>query len=102
MASQKGDLEVVQLLLSYGVDVDTLDVDEETALHLAAYYGHPKVTELLLKHDANIYKRNKKDETPLDLASKEGHQDVANLLTVGFWEIVWGVVFTIVRLLFRL
>jgi len=66
-------------------------MDGETALHLAAYYGHLKVTELLLKHYAFIYNRNKKGQTPFDLALKEGHQEVAKLLAVGVWD-MWDVV----------
>ena len=104
MASKEGHVEIVLLLLRHSANVHSLDVDGETPLHLAAYYGHLKVTELLHKRStyANIYNRNKKGETPFDLALKEGHQDVARLLSVGVWGILWDALLSIVRFLLGL
>jgi ankyrin repeat protein len=84
MASQKGHQDVVELLLSKNADVNAEeDVRRETALHLAAYYGHFAVARLLINADADRTIQNKDDETPLSLARREGHQDIEVLLGGG-------------------
>ena len=80
MASQKGHLEAVELLLARGADVDIQEAADETALHVAAYYGQLGVVVALLKHGADRRILNKEGKTPLDLASKEGHQKIAQAL----------------------
>ena len=81
MASQEGHWELVQLLLDYDADVEILDRNGETALHLATDRGHLQVTTLLLVHGAKRDIRNKEDKTPFELASREGHHSVAQLLS---------------------
>lgn len=78
-----GHGDVVKLLLSSGANVDTQEgVRGETALHLAAYYGHGEVVEPLTTGDrhADPHIRNKVGKTPLELARSEGHQDIVQLL----------------------
>ncbi|CAF0839069.1 unnamed protein product [Adineta ricciae] len=47
-------------------DVDRLEPNGSTALHVAAYEGHEKIVELLLKKGAACSIKNKYDATPLD------------------------------------
>jgi ankyrin repeat protein len=81
MASQEGRQEVVQLLLKRrGEYVEAPDADRETALHLAAYYGHLQVTRLLLDYGADVHALNNNGKAPFKLASKEGYHEDAQLL----------------------
>lgn len=69
-ACQFGRTDVVELLLSHGIDVNARwRHNGQTGLHWAAYGGHPDVVKLLLAHGARV---DIKDETyhgtPLDWA----------------------------------
>jgi len=82
MASQMGNLGVVKLLLTLPnpAAVNAQKADGETALHLAAYYGHPEVARTLLYKGASLDIRNKAGKESLDLARLKGHQKVEELL----------------------
>ncbi|MFH1842413.1 MAG: ankyrin repeat domain-containing protein [bacterium] len=47
-----GHLHIVEQIVAAGADVNSLDTDGQTALHLATRYGHQQVAELLLTHGA--------------------------------------------------
>jgi len=65
-------LEVAQLLLDLGVDIDAVDNNGETAMHGAAYKNLPGLVQFLDDHGAKIeiwHKRNKKGSTPYLIAA---------------------------------
>lgn len=53
-----GDLASVQLFLDAGMNADSKNVEQSSALILAAQYGFPEIVGLLLEHDANPNTRN--------------------------------------------
>lgn len=55
----RGDVEGVQDLLDEGIDVNSIDLDGRTALHIAACEGHVDVVKLLLTRKANIDARDR-------------------------------------------
>ena len=82
LAAWKGDFEVAQTLIERGpskADIDACSTCLETALHLAAQYGHRDVVEYLLEKRANPAIVSSKGETPLDLAAQYGHVDVVSV-----------------------
>jgi len=52
------------LLLEHGADVDALDNDHSTPLHLASQYGSVRATQLLLEYGANVHLQNNDGHTP--------------------------------------
>lgn len=66
MAS-RGDVEGVLELLDDGVDVNSIDLDGRTALHIAACEGHNHVVEILLSRKANIDARDRWGSTVIFL-----------------------------------
>lgn len=69
-AARKGDIEVLELVLSMDADVNFQDANGYTALCKAASYGHLECVKLLLKNDANSSLKTKSDSmTPLFLAT---------------------------------
>ena len=72
-------VEVAQLLVSKGADVNAEAAGGYTPLHVASRLGNPEMVSFLLTHGANI---NAKDTraTPLAAAVVQGHLEVVKLL----------------------
>ena len=83
-AAEVGAVDIVSFLINAGADVDLiascLECGDETALILAAHYGHSDVVELLVRSDANVNHRNYDDLTALDIAKQKEHTEVVNIL----------------------
>ncbi len=62
-------IQLVQLLLSKGVDVNERSIDNNTALFHAAHYNRIEIIPLLLAHpNIDVNATNNNGETPLDKA----------------------------------
>lgn len=80
-ASKKGYIDMVQLLIEHGADVNANDIYEATALILATQNNHADVVRLLLEKGAfTNYLDNKEQLTALDFACAGGYLDICNLL----------------------
>ena len=83
-AARHGDLEMIQVLLDCGVDVDSCgdgDSTSTTPLYTASWGGDPRAVRLLLDHgaDLNIQLQDEKT-TPLHAALEGGRVEVARVL----------------------
>jgi ankyrin repeat protein len=74
-------LDTIRFLLEHGADIDALDNDHTTPLHLASYEGCAKGARLLLEHGANIHLEDKTGRTPLQVAEDRKHKDIMQLLS---------------------
>ena len=81
-AAADGDEDMVRLLLSRGVDVDGKegDVSNETALHVAAHFGHQHIVEILLQAGALVDDLDLQGQTPLHAAASSGQEAIARML----------------------
>jgi len=80
-ASKEGNVEVVQLLLDQGTDVNERSGHRQaSALYVASFQGKLEVAKLLIKYGADVNCRDKEGFTPLLVASNHGHQDIAEFL----------------------
>ncbi|CAL9165374.1 unnamed protein product [Musa hybrid cultivar] len=79
MACQ-GDARGVEDLLKDGLDVNNIDLDGRTALHIAACEGHVDVVRLLLSWRANIDARDRWGSTASADAKYYGNNEVYGLL----------------------
>lgn len=52
--ANEGDLDGIKELLASGADVNFRDIDDRTALHVAACQGYVDVTKLLLEKGAKV------------------------------------------------
>ena len=72
--------EIVSLLISRGLAVQTVSKSDFTPLHDAAYGGNIKIVKLLIDHGAAIYAADQLGKRPLDLAIERGHAQIVPLL----------------------
>ena len=74
-------LDTMRYLLTHGADVDALDDDHATPLHVASYHGCAKGARLLLEHGANVHLEDKKGRTPFQVAEEGGRRNITQLLS---------------------
>lgn len=68
-AAALGSVDLVQLLLDGGADINATTSDEnQTPLHWAEKVGQQKTADLLIQNGADITVRDKNGKTPLELA----------------------------------
>ena len=77
-------LDTIRCLLAHGADIDAVDDDHATPLHLASLYGSVKGARLLLEHGANVHLEDKEGRTPFQLASQQGQTEIMQLLSEHF------------------
>ena len=79
-AAKKGKLEVVQVLVSKGANVNDRDEKGETALFIACVKGHNDVVKFLVERGADVNTKTEKGKTPLEMAKKGGHKEIIQML----------------------
>ncbi len=72
--------EVTDLLWEEGCDIDGIDDDGNTALHIAVYIGRLNILKEILKAKPNIYIKNNMGYTPLALAIDKNRMNTIQLL----------------------
>jgi hypothetical protein len=82
IASYYGLEGLVALLVTKGVDVNTVNSDNSTALHMAAKGGHKAVIELLIIRGADVNSVDSEGQTALHTATIARHEAVIELLII--------------------
>lgn len=84
-AAAEGNDKVVQKLLKSGVNINAIDADGKTALHIAAEKGWEEIVGRLStgKRVKVNLKTTTSKETPLHFACREGHKDCAVMIVRG-------------------
>lgn len=85
MATRSNFVGIVKMLVEAGVDINWQDATGETALHIAARFGHTECAKVLIEgsaeQKANLDLTEKSFAwNPLHIASVDGHLPVAQLL----------------------
>ena len=79
-ASYNGHLQMAQLLLNNGAEIDKVRYDGSTPLIIASRYGHLEVVKLLIEHQADVQLKTKWGETALYYARKRGRTAIEKAL----------------------
>ena len=76
-----GMVASARLLIDAGADINIPDKYQQTALHLAAYFGYDDIVDSLIKRpNVNINSRDEDGDTPLHVAADNGRAASARLL----------------------
>lgn len=75
-----GHTSIIGIFFNYGVDLNKIDKDRETALIVAAYHDSKNIMQLLLEYGADINHANKCGKTALIEAAYYGRKDIVQLL----------------------
>lgn len=78
-AAGTGCVEVAQLLIERGADVNAKDHDGWTPLIKAAQAGHTEMVQLLLDHGADMRAADNDGRTAWMFAAVGGHNDIADI-----------------------
>ena len=81
LAVQKSNtIELIKYLVEQvKLDVNSRNLENQTALHLATYYGNMPVVEYLIENGAQVDARDKNNALPLHIASAYGHISLLEL-----------------------
>ena len=83
VGGRRGDIyELLELLLSFGADIQRRGVNDYTPLHYAAHLDDPKAIGFLLAHGADLNARTHIDDfaTPLEEAEILGRANAVQAL----------------------
>ena len=76
-----GELDVLQILINYGADINARDSRGNTLLHYACKTGHlPIVEYLIVQRNMSPNIQNQQDKTPLHWACWNGHLPIVEFL----------------------
>ncbi len=74
------DLVLVKELLESGVDVNSRDSHNSTALEYAAEFGQTEMVKLLIESGAEVNTSNNDGDTPLYCAGDNGQTEIEKML----------------------
>lgn len=80
MAAANGHLDVVEYVLSKGVDPNASNLEKNTPLHWACLNGHVEVVKKLILFGANVALLNSHERTPMDEAVSRGKMEVMDAI----------------------
>jgi ankyrin repeat protein len=80
LVAVKGNVDLVNMLLTHGADVNARDPRLQTALHIAALGRDLECLRILIDHGANINAQTRSGETPLVCAVLQEFPDGVQLL----------------------
>lgn len=80
LSSIRGNVLLVSALLKAGAEINVLAMNDNSALHWAAYNRHKEVSIILKESGSYLGVRNKDGKTPADLAMAVGARDIAEIL----------------------
>lgn len=79
-ASQEGNTDTVELLISKGTNINQPDMNGDTPLIVAIKNGKTVIVDLLISKGADINQPNKIGDTPLIIAAQQGNIAIARRL----------------------
>ncbi|KAL7733573.1 hypothetical protein ACLKA6_005040 [Drosophila palustris] len=79
-AAMNNQLEICEILLQGGINMDAKTKVDRTPLHLACYYGHERIVSLLLALKCAVNARDMLRMTPLHWAVEKRQKSIVRML----------------------
>ena len=82
-----GHIEEIQILIDAKANIEVVDINGMTPLHLSACRGQVEVMQILINAKANIEATDNKGQTPLILAIQRNQVEAKRILrdASGYW-----------------
>jgi cytohesin len=87
VAAENGHIQVVEMLLTAGVDVAAADRWGRTALFRSVDRGHENMVRMLVEAHANVEAADFKGDTPLHRAASKGYVQIVEILLVAHADV---------------
>ncbi|PYS36357.1 MAG: hypothetical protein DMG14_24700 [Acidobacteria bacterium] len=78
-AGRADPIEVMKMIADAGADINAVNDQQNTALHLAAQRGSDKIVQYLINRGAKLDLKNKQGKTPAEVAPKRTAELIAKL-----------------------
>uniref|UniRef100_A0A3Q3ACT3 Synuclein, alpha interacting protein n=1 Tax=Kryptolebias marmoratus TaxID=37003 RepID=A0A3Q3ACT3_KRYMA len=75
-------LWLLQFMQEQGISLDEVDQNGNTAVHVAAQYGHLTCIQTLVEYGSNVTVQNQQGERPSQCAERQGHTTCTRYLVV--------------------
>uniref|UniRef100_A0A8C5ESI5 Synuclein, alpha interacting protein n=1 Tax=Gouania willdenowi TaxID=441366 RepID=A0A8C5ESI5_GOUWI len=75
-------LWLLQFMQEQAISLDEMDQNGNTAVHVAAQYGHLTCLQTLVEYGSNVTVQNQQGERPSQSAERQGHTTCARYLVV--------------------
>ncbi|MCC7401280.1 MAG: ankyrin repeat domain-containing protein [Chitinophagaceae bacterium] len=79
-ACATSNLNIAELLIKHGADINAKQMKGVTPLHSTAHNGQTKLSKLLIDNGADINAKMDDGQTPLFMANEKGFQETADLI----------------------
>ena len=86
-STKDGRIEIIRILLGKSCDVNVLNNEGQSVLHVACVYGQTEIVDILLRSNSNVNQCDKAKKTPLFIACENGYIDIVRLLIESKCEI---------------
>ena len=86
-STENGRIEIIGILMGKSSDMNVLNNEGQSVLHVACVYGDTEIVDIQLRSNSNVNQCDKAKKTPLFIACKEGYIDIVRLLIESKCEI---------------
>ena len=76
--------DVEEVIIHQDIDINSINSDYETPLHLACVLGHKYIARVIISNGGNMYKRDLYNNAPIHRALSQGHVDIVDSLITDF------------------
>ena len=84
-AVRQGKIQDVQeVIIHQDIDINSINSDYETSLHLACVLGHKYIARVIISNGGNMYKRDMYNNAPIHRALSQGHVDIVDSLITDY------------------